>query len=301
MANARYTDLQLDALRELANIGSGTAGTALSSLLGSTIELSVPSASALELADAVEAAGEPDDLVWGVVVPVSGQVDATALLVIGEDDARTLCALLGVEADTETGRSALGEIGNIMVSSYVGALATMTGFELDLRPPESTRDMLAPSWPASWLPTATPTRWRSCSTPSSRSPATPAPCPSCCCRRPRASPSCCTGSASVTDLSTATATHVVVRMGELAASASPEDVLVCVGLGSCIGLALVCRYGRACGLAHIVLPESGGREAERPAKYAEHGVPALVAALGALGVAPTRSTPCSSAARRCSA
>ena len=63
MANARYSDLQLDALRELANIGSGTAGTALSGLLGCPIELSVPSASALELADAVEAAGEPDDLV----------------------------------------------------------------------------------------------------------------------------------------------------------------------------------------------------------------------------------------------
>ena len=59
MTNARYTDLQLDALRELANIGSGTAGTALSSLLGSPIELSVPSASALELAEAVEAAAPP--------------------------------------------------------------------------------------------------------------------------------------------------------------------------------------------------------------------------------------------------
>jgi len=142
MTNARYTDLQLDALRELANIGSGTAGTALSSLLGSPIELSVPSASALELAEAVEAAGDPEDVVWGAVVPVTGQVDATALLVIGDEDARTICAMLGVEADTDTGRSALGEIGNIMVSSYVGALATMTGFELDLRPPESTRDML---------------------------------------------------------------------------------------------------------------------------------------------------------------
>jgi chemotaxis protein CheD len=90
----------------------------------------------------------------------------------------------------------------------------------------------------------------------------------------------------VTDLSTATATDVVVRMGELVASASAGDVLVCVGLGSCIGLALVCRRGRACGLAHIVLPESGGREADRPAKYAERGVPALVGALGALGVRP---------------
>ena len=142
MANARYTDLQLDALRELANIGSGTAGTALSSLLGCPIDLSVPSASALELADAVEAAGAPEDVVWGVVVPVTGHVDATALLVIPDADAATICTMLGVEADTDTGRSALGEIGNIMVSSYVGALATMTGFELDLRPPQSARDML---------------------------------------------------------------------------------------------------------------------------------------------------------------
>jgi chemotaxis protein CheC len=114
----------------------------LSLLLGSPIELAVPSASALELADAVEAAGDPADLVWGVVVPVTGHVDATALLVIPEADAATICTMLGVEADTDTGRSALGEIGNIMVSSYVGALATMTGFDLDLRPPQTTRDML---------------------------------------------------------------------------------------------------------------------------------------------------------------
>jgi chemotaxis protein CheD len=87
----------------------------------------------------------------------------------------------------------------------------------------------------------------------------------------------------VTDLSTATVTDVVVRMGELAASASAGDVLVSVGLGSCIGLALVCRRGRACGLAHIVLPEAGGRATDRPAKFAEHAVPALIAALGPHG------------------
>ena len=90
----------------------------------------------------------------------------------------------------------------------------------------------------------------------------------------------------MTDLSTATATDVVVRMGELVASASAGDVLVCVGLGSCIGLALVCRHGHACGLAHIVLPDSGGREADRPAKFAERAVPALIAALLRYGAGP---------------
>jgi chemotaxis protein CheD len=90
----------------------------------------------------------------------------------------------------------------------------------------------------------------------------------------------------VTDLSTATATDVLVRMGELAASASAGDVLVCVGLGSCIGLALVCRHGAACGLAHVVLPDSGGREGDRPAKFADRAVPALIGALRRHGVGP---------------
>jgi chemotaxis protein CheC len=143
MAPVRYTDMQLDALRELANIGSGTAGTALSSLLGRPVDISVPKAAALELADAVEAAGDAEDIVWAVAVPVDGDLDATALLLVGEVDAASICGMLGVDAESEDGRSALQEIGNILVASYIGALATMAGFELDLRPPSSARDMLA--------------------------------------------------------------------------------------------------------------------------------------------------------------
>jgi chemotaxis protein CheC len=143
MAPVHYTDMQLDALRELANIGSGTAGTALSSLLGRPVDISVPKAAALELADAVEAAGDPEDVVWAVAVPVDGDLDAIALLLVGEADAASICGMLGVDAESEDGRSALQEIGNILVASYIGALATMAGFELDLRPPSSARDMLA--------------------------------------------------------------------------------------------------------------------------------------------------------------
>jgi chemotaxis protein CheC len=143
MATSRYTDLQLDALRELANIGSGTAGTALSSLLGRPVVISVPNAAALELVDAVDAAGAPEDVVWAVVVTVHGDLEATALLVIGDQDAAAICALLGVVPDSDTGRSALEEVGNILVASYVGALASMTGFVLEMRPPTSARDMLS--------------------------------------------------------------------------------------------------------------------------------------------------------------
>jgi chemotaxis protein CheC len=142
MASARYSDLQLDALRELANVGSGTAGTALSALLGRPVDISVPNAAALELADAVDAAGVAEDVVLAVVVAVGGDLEATALLVVSERDAAAIGALLGVDPDSEDGRSALEEVGNILVASYVGALASMTGFVLDLRPPASARDML---------------------------------------------------------------------------------------------------------------------------------------------------------------
>jgi chemotaxis protein CheD len=77
-------------------------------------------------------------------------------------------------------------------------------------------------------------------------------------------------------------------MGEIAASASPGDVLVCVGLGSCIGLALVCRDAAVGGMAHIVLPGANGREPERPGKFADRAVPALIDAMGRHG-APARS------------
>jgi chemotaxis protein CheD len=76
----------------------------------------------------------------------------------------------------------------------------------------------------------------------------------------------------------------MVRMGELAISSTEGDVLVSLGLGSCIGLAVVDRRARAAGLAHIVLPETAGRPApETLHKFADQAVPALLDGLIALG------------------
>jgi chemotaxis protein CheD len=71
--------------------------------------------------------------------------------------------------------------------------------------------------------------------------------------------------------------ETLVRMGELAISDTPGDVLVSLGLGSCIGLAVVDKRAGVAGLAHIVLPAATG--APKPGslnKFADHAVPALV-------------------------
>jgi chemotaxis protein CheD len=69
-----------------------------------------------------------------------------------------------------------------------------------------------------------------------------------------------------------------VRMGEMVVSATPSDELIALGLGSCIGLAVVDRAAGVAGLAHVVLPESHGDNTQ-PGKFADTAVPALLARL----------------------
>jgi chemotaxis protein CheC len=137
-----FTDLQLDALRELANIGSGNAGTALGQMLGKSVDISVPTAAVLPLPEAVAIAGAADELRHGVVVPIVGDLDAIVVLLFPDADARTLCGIYGIEPSTPDGRSMLGEVGNILGTNYINVLAQMVAMDLEPAPPQVVEDML---------------------------------------------------------------------------------------------------------------------------------------------------------------
>ena len=140
--STQYTELQLDALRELANIGSGTASTALSAMLGRSVDISVPKAQALPFAEAVDSAGPAEQDVTAIVLGIVGEMQGTVLLLVPPADADAMCRMLGVEPDDEFALSALGEIGNIVGTSYINALAGMTGMDIEPTPPSTTTDML---------------------------------------------------------------------------------------------------------------------------------------------------------------
>jgi chemotaxis protein CheC len=137
-----YTELQLDALRELANIGSGKASGSLSALLGRPVDISVPSARAVSFAEAVEATGDPEAEVTGIALGIVGDLEGIVLLLVSPADADALCTMLGVEPGSEYASSALGEVGNIVGSSYINALAEMTGMAIEPTPPATATDML---------------------------------------------------------------------------------------------------------------------------------------------------------------
>ncbi len=127
---------QKDILRELSNIGMGHAATALSRMVGAPIMLEVPEVAVIDLAEVPDFIGGPERLVVGVVLRLEGAAAGHLLLVLSERSADRLLQLLFAAdrhtIDSDLGRSALMELGNIIASSYLSVLGGM--LQLDLRP-----------------------------------------------------------------------------------------------------------------------------------------------------------------------
>ena len=111
-------------------------------LLDRPVDISVPTARALSFADAVEAAGDYEQEITGIVLGIVGDLEGVVLLLVTPSDADTVCTLLGVEPGSVYAPSALGEVGNIVGSSYINALAEMTGIAIEPTPPATATDML---------------------------------------------------------------------------------------------------------------------------------------------------------------
>jgi chemotaxis protein CheD len=81
-----------------------------------------------------------------------------------------------------------------------------------------------------------------------------------------------------------------IGMGMMGVSRNGGEELYALGLGSCIGLAVIDRRARVAGLAHIVLPESPETDGEgaQPGKFADRAVPELIFRMRLLGAAPRR-------------
>jgi chemotaxis protein CheC len=135
------SNLERDALREVANIGAGHAATALSQMTGRRIMISVPEVSVRRLEEVALLVGPPDTVIAGVLMHVMGDLTGRTLVVLGQDSAHALCELLlrkpsqGPTFDAMQ-QSTIKETGNILCSAYMNALSDFLGM------------MLVPSVPA---------------------------------------------------------------------------------------------------------------------------------------------------------
>lgn len=142
---------QLDALREVANIGAGHAATALSQMIGETIMISVPMINIARLEEVPPQVAAPDEPVAAVLMHMLGDLTGRTLLVFPRRTAHRLASLLlrrptdGADADSkefsEMDQSAIKEAGNILSSAYMTALSDFMGMMLLPSPPSLAVDM----------------------------------------------------------------------------------------------------------------------------------------------------------------
>lgn len=127
---------QLDAMREVANIGAGHAATALSQMTNRTIMINVPRVKIKPLEDAGDMLGPPDQVVASVLMHMMGDLTGRAMLLFPEPAALILCDYLfrrergTTTAFGEMEQSSLKEAGNILASAYLNALSDFMGMML---------------------------------------------------------------------------------------------------------------------------------------------------------------------------
>jgi len=126
----KITDFEKDALKEMAEIGSGRAATALSKLVGKRVTLSLSSLDIVEINKVPKVITGPTRLVVGVFTPIRGDVRGTELIIFLKNSAISLADLLQKRKKPSKkinieDRLVLEEIGNILAGNYLSAIGEM--------------------------------------------------------------------------------------------------------------------------------------------------------------------------------
>jgi chemotaxis protein CheC len=139
-------NVQLDALKEVSNIGMGHAATALSQMIGQTVSLRVPHVTITEISRVPDCLGGAEKLMVGITLQILGDARGSILLLFPQESAHhLLCSLLGSKGKglvlNEISVSALKEVGNILASAYLSALGNLLNITLIPSVPQLAYDM----------------------------------------------------------------------------------------------------------------------------------------------------------------
>ncbi len=143
----QLSSLELDTLREIGSIGSGNAATALSQMLGKEVRITLPEVRIMGYNEAIDWIGGPEEITAGVLVKMRGQMGGILLAVQQLDFANLVlkCILDKTVQDysqlIELDSSALVEVGNIMISTFISALSGLADMQIELTVPAFAVDM----------------------------------------------------------------------------------------------------------------------------------------------------------------
>lgn len=141
-----FSSMHLDVLREIGNIGSGNAATALASLLNTVVDIEVPVISLISYAKVADYLGGKDTKALGMTVGLEGDIHGCMLEVVHLDFAKTLINtfypkdIKDLTMIDDMDISVVREMSNITTAAYVNSIAAMTQLFINIQPPDSYCD-----------------------------------------------------------------------------------------------------------------------------------------------------------------
>lgn len=139
--------LEIDTLREVGSIGTGNAANALSQLIGQPVRITLPEVRIMEYNEAMAWIGGPEAITAGVLVKLGGEINGIMLSVQQIDFVNLVLQSMLDQTVTEYAElgeiesSALVEVGNIMISTFINALCGLSDISIHLTVPAFTIDM----------------------------------------------------------------------------------------------------------------------------------------------------------------
>ncbi len=144
MNKNEYSPIQLDVIKELANVGGGNAATSISQLVDKFINMSVPTIEILDYNEVFTEIMAEDQMVIAVTLRMIGDANGNFLFVCTEENAEKLVSMMlpqEMEMSAEVEYSAVSELVNILVTSYLNAISKMLDINLISSVPALALDM----------------------------------------------------------------------------------------------------------------------------------------------------------------
>ena len=144
------SEMHLDVLKEIGNIGAAHAATSLSQLLERKIDMHVPSVKLVSFDEMFELAGGADETVVGIFLRIEGDLTGSMFFMLPVESANHFVQILTKDQSfdfhsppfSEMGISAMQELGNILSGSYLTALSDFTGLKIQPTVPSLGVDMV---------------------------------------------------------------------------------------------------------------------------------------------------------------
>lgn len=145
------SEMEFDVLKEISNIGTGNAATAISKMLNGKVDIKVPVIRFLNFDELSDVVGGAEKEVIGILVTLENDIDGMMMFVLDKKSASVVInGILNPDAKevpeltgelTEMENSVLTEFGNIIAGSYLSAISTLTGLIISPSVPALSDDM----------------------------------------------------------------------------------------------------------------------------------------------------------------